>query len=667
MKLQVSNEYVAHFKIPSSSIEPDSFKSDGNLIFPDHNFVISRNNNGETLSVFGDNVWNLTPYNPRGNYLAIIFDEIIKELDGANPICMEEMKRIIFLLIYKSPNPISVKTLLHYQHLNFNLIRYAHKCDCLITDLFSNENLLRGLIGFLPGSQLNYLKSLILKFIQIGNDETGVEVIGGWSVKELTDLQRIYDQKYKQHPPIPTSIYSSLIKNLLKELHDFNNVFPIISEILITAIDNPLYGKCASSRHRNKVKNSELRSEMSVIDFKEIMNRYELQNFLVSKGLSKSLRGLGRYLTETQIVCKLLIHIFSGMRDEEAQYLLYDCMFEKSFSGKSHIFLEGLKTKLGEKRTVWITSKEGEDAVVVAKTIADFIYSNCLQDRPSSKVEMKYPLFISTSYLPFMSSNRKSDIGYGVSTTDLWPAKNLSKRLLPQITRDDLSELEKIDPHRAWASESKFQPGKNWPLTTHQLRRSLALYATSSGLVSLTSLKRQLQHITEEMSMYYARGSAYAKSLTGGDQSDFALDYQLAQPEGQALSWIFNVLFSPEKLGGAHGDWVENNMKSKEGFLINHDRNETIKKFKNGQMAYKETPLGGCATVDPCDKRAMRSLVSCLDCKNAVIKPSKLKNVISVQRRLVESLDASSIEYRIEMEDLLAFEKIENKYLSRNQ
>lgn len=666
MKPQVTNKYIAQFKIPTNSIEPDIFESASNSIFPDHNFVISRDINGETLSVYGDNVWNLTPYNPRRNYFAIVFDEIVDELDGVNPICLEQMKQFIFILIYKSPVPISLKTLLHFHHLNFNLIRFAHKCDCLITDLLSTDALFIELIRFLPGSQYKLLKSLIIKFIQIGKEETGVEIIGGWSLKELTNLKRINDQKYKQHPPVPTAIYSALIKSLLQELDDFNKNIPVIFEILLTAIKNPLYGKCASSRHRKKVKNSELRSELSVTEFKNIMVSYDLQNFMESKGLSKSLRGLGRYLTEVQIVCKLLIHVFSGMRDEEAQYLLYDCLFNKTFSGKNHIFIEGLTTKLGIKRTVWITSEEGKKAIDAAKMIADFIYSNCLNDKPSSKDKMKYPLLISTSYLPFMSKSIKSNVGYGVTTTELRPAKKLSKRILAKITKEDIAELEMIDAHRAWSSESKFQVGEDWPLTTHQLRRSLALYATSSGFVSLTSLKRQLQHITEEMSLYYARGSAYAKSLTGGDQSDFAMDYQLAQPEGQALSWIFNVLFSHDKLGGAHGVWVENNMKSKDGVLINHDRDETIKKFKNGQMAYKETPLGGCATVDPCNKRVLRSLVACLDCKSAVIQPSKLKNVINIQRKLVESLDVNSVEYRIEKEDLSAFEKVENK-LSRSQ
>ncbi len=80
--------------------------------------------------------------------------------------------------------------------------------------------------------------------------------------------------------------------------------------------------------------------------------------------------------------------------------------------------------------------------------------------------------------------------------------ESLHLRLFPIIEEEDIKELEDIDPFRAWHTEPEFAIGKRWPLTTHQLRRSLAVYANASGLVRLSSLRRQLQHITREMSLY---------------------------------------------------------------------------------------------------------------------------------------------------------------------
>ncbi len=45
--------------------------------------------------------------------------------------------------------------------------------------------------------------------------------------------------------------------------------------------------------------------------------------------------------------------------------------------------------------------------------------------------------------------------------------------------------------------------GKPWPLTFHQYRRSLSVYAHRSGMVSLPALNGQLQHITDEMRAYF--------------------------------------------------------------------------------------------------------------------------------------------------------------------
>jgi hypothetical protein len=82
---------------------------------------------------------------------------------------------------------------------------------------------------------------------------------------------------------------------------------------------------------------------------------------------------------------------------------------------------------------------------------------------------------------------------------DRYYIDRLRQRTFPTITQEDIVELKLIDPHRAWEAEPDFAVGAGWPFTRHQLRRTLALYAQRSGLVSLPSLKRQLQHITQEM------------------------------------------------------------------------------------------------------------------------------------------------------------------------
>ena len=84
------------------------------------------------------------------------------------------------------------------------------------------------------------------------------------------------------------------------------------------------------------------------------------------------------------------------------------------------------------------------------------------------------------------------------------------------------------------------------------------------------------------------------------------------------------------------------------------DRAVTMKKFRNGEMAYTETPLGGCTKVGQCDIVGIRFVnLDCLGgCPNLVGKLSKLERVIAVQTALVVKLHPDSFEWRAENADL---------------
>ena len=239
----------------------------------------------------------------------------------------------------------------------------------------------------------------------------------------------------------------------------------------------------------------------------------------------------------------------------------------------------------------------------------------------------------------------------------------LLARLCSPIEDGDLKELEQIDPHRAWRSEEGFRIGVRWKFKTHQLRRSLALYAQRSGLVSLPSLRRQLHHITEEMSRYYAKGSAFAKDFIGEEQDHFGVEWQSAQPESSALSYILNVLMNDDALIGGHANWVQHRLSREDGEVL-VDRAATMRRFRKGEMAYKETVLGGCTKVDGCDQVALNWLsVDCLrdGCKNLVCSLTKLERVIAAQERLVNAIDPRTVEYRTEVADLEVLRGAMNK------
>ena len=85
-------------------------------------------------------------------------------------------------------------------------------------------------------------------------------------------------------------------------------------------------------------------------------------------------------------------------------------------------------------------------------------------------------------------------------------------------------------------------------------------------------------------------------------------------------------------------------------------------------IAYKETPLGACTTITPCDKMAFLNITACISCDRAVIKPSKLERVITRQSLFVkelEQMDSNSVEYRTEMSELKALKRFQDKISPR--
>jgi len=103
-------------------------------------------------------------------------------------------------------------------------------------------------------------------------------------------------------------------------------------------------------------------------------------------------------------------------------------------------------------------------------------------------------------------------------------------------------------------------------------------------------------------------------------------------------------------LYGPLGRNLEKSERCKSKLIILESRDALIKRFRRGELAYKETPTGVCMSTEPCHKRAMRSIAACMDCSSAVIKKPNLMKVIKKQDALIDRLEDGSMEKKMEME-----------------
>ena len=376
--------------------------------------------------------------------------------------------------------------------------------------------------------------------------------------------------------------------------------------------------------------------------------------------MSKDVNGVTTGISRTQTTIKYLGHIFGGLRDVEMDSLPLDCLKISTSSGRKHYLIEGDTTKLtkeGPESVRWVTSIEGHRAIEVAQRIARFIYSEvCGEDFEKKLAKERLFLFIPSSYLT-ISSGRAPKGKLPTFGSHRGGRKRIES-FLPKITEQDLAELERIDTQRAWREEPKFRVGRAWPLSSHQLRRTLALYAQRSGLVTLPSLRRQLKHISEAMSLYYAKGSEFATDFIGKYTSHFGNEWRKAVHVSAALSYDINVVGTAKPRFGGHAHWMQVRSGDENG-VISTDRAATLKKFKNGELAYRETALGGCTSVTHCDHAALEIFSrECIKgCANLVGDLEKLKKLIDAQTKFVSRLMPGTNEHTMEARDLASLEQ----------
>ncbi|MFO1315874.1 MAG: hypothetical protein U1F58_09735 [Burkholderiales bacterium] len=537
------------------------------------------------------------------------------------------------------------------------LARFAEARSCTVRDVLTQSALLdacgEALPDYVLDSWLNWLR-----FLRQLDPQTrlGFAIASPKRWKELVKRAKDKRDGRRQFAPLPTRIYAALINNLSKELDDIE----AHKAQLIAALRQAL----ALYREGSVTQRSSVGSL--------VIGGQGLTAYIEMRGYSpRRIKSLGSVVREVFQLCKLQIHLFSGMRDEEARHLPYHCMStETGPHGREHCLIVGTTTKFNRGRrlrTRWVTTKhDGFRAIRLAQEFADVIYEWC-DVRPNASEGHKdhHPLFPSCSYLPWKlrCAPRR---GARLSAQNLALAdasKSLLPRLCPDISSEDIAELEQLDPFRTWREEPEFAEGSRWPLTTHQLRRSLAVYANASGLVRLSSLRRQLQQLTREMAMYYGRGSTFCKNFLADDPVSYrkhvAVDWQDGAEEAEMLVFVRDVLNSAEPMFGGAGSFYER--QRQRGEVMSRD--EVAQQMKAGLLACRDGPLGKCTRPGICEVRKGLNLVdtACATegCRYLVGKHSKIVQTIRLKRAAMTHITAGSITDSMEREELEALERME--------
>ena len=642
------NYYESSLSAPDS-ILIDTF--DINEIRQD--FIISRDKDGKILSLYKDNVWNLKTYVSNPSQHGIIDFE--NRIESSN---ISDVKKLMFLLIVfgsgRNGSQYSVETLGHYfNDVMVPLSKFALENKTTITKIIENNILLNSYINNKCSNlgKVQCLSSTLVFLDNLSNRSTQINFQRNKDIfKLLKSKINDFSAEHHQTSIIPSRILAESIRQRWIQIEEIETNLTNLIKFLDMYIESERFASSETMINKYKWDCNK------TLQWKEAINFYQLNNLFKKYSLKNRINFKG-FITKIQGTCKHLLHAYTGMRNGEMLNTQSNCLESvPTNSGICRIISTTSKFTGTNQNAKWVTSKEVERIIFILRSINQVIakhYNLNLNDLPL-----------------FLSGNIFVEKGKIRDNENIRAKRKFDKRdELPldysslRLTIEDKQEIEEIDFNK---NIRDLEIGLPWEFKTHQYRRSLAIYSIQSGLVSLGALQIQMKHLFREMTLYYGNGASYARKLFDIPKEHIANDLDALKPELDTLAYIKNVIFSDEKLFGAHGSFVENNTKQnnhkfKTYFLENRDK--TLKQFKNGEIAYKETALGGCIATEACDSRLTRSITACFDCHGGILKKSKVDNVIQKQKEFISFLDPSSIEYRTEVEDLNRLEELKSKLI----
>ncbi|MHC5349085.1 integrase [Metapseudomonas furukawaii] len=657
----------------SAAYEPDNAPQLNAKPLP--NFILCRDVNGNATAVYGQDVWDFNPYRLSAKKVnKIRFDSLFEDEGEEQQALIEESKYLLYSLIYFGGGgrlgTLSVSTLNQYWLVLRRAMQfcYAQKKKPMVgvlslQQLFTVPVYLAALIREqFSGFDKSALAGMLNQLVRVGQERLGYTVLNPGSL----DLKK---PDSKQHPVIPTQIYLSLINvvgDLLDQLYQGVGSY----DSFITNFADEHYGV---TLHNQKSRGLGGKAHYRP-DMPQAIKDHDLSEVFANEFACPFKRDIQTVLLKMQYVAKTVIHLYTGMRDQEVMRMPYNCLSQQTVRAPVIDDLNVVRDQLQtvnvlsmttkftgyRKDEAWLAPGEAVKAIEIAQAI-------CRGLAKLYKIELddRCPLFLNPSIVGY---SRKTD----EVTVTRFESKRTQLRALQQLTiqAKDLEELAQSDPSRDFYNESEFAIGQPWPLTSHQFRRSLAFYGSSSGFVSLPSLRAQYKHMTIQMSRYYANNFDNLRTIFGCydenrnefvlPSNHFAFEFQMAMPMSVANQLIADLLFSEEPLFGGTGSYMQKQKRRLEAGEIHIEdiRADTEQRVKNGAISYRPTLLGGCTKVGRCDSFLLGDYTECLSCEGAIIKPEKLNAAIEDATEELSCYAEDSGEYQItkgDLERLLSF------------
>lgn len=664
---------------------PDEYYLQNNQLTVPNTFVLSRMKSGEILSVYSDNIWDLSPYSPKCN-CRLNFDswlENSREDDFLFCQIRAEMKKISFALLYIKSGKSIIKSIEKRHTILRQFAAIAYRNGCTLQQLFGDVAYMSKVRDAYTG--VSYQKAIHIKAFLVDcfalQQQYPLLIPAFSTYKPIEHLAKLAAQLRLQSGKVgpqtkvvPSRLYIALINALADKLNEFNQYAPALLQWFQRTQQDINFALMPVEFRRAK-------RAISFTNARDLLGLTELfENHQIRKHAN-----LTRYMTLIQGMAKLWIHLFTGMRDNEVNQLSYDCY--QTVQSNEHLVhvLMGYTSKLhggGNKSTYWITFEDIQIGVRAAQSIGE-IYA-LLNSHYDLSNPAEYPLFptlYSQKHRNKNNQNIKNETDF-VSHFSGAPTRtqanfneylNRISALLGdelRICESDLAELESFDGFRNWREEKDCQLGEYWNICTHQFRRSLAVYGARSGIIGLGALSVQYKHLTEAMTLYYRDNAVFAPNILANDsQKEFIQELEYQRLVHSYAQFEEGVINSSSRLFGGAGTYLQLQKDREQLLKVFPDRDEAIKRMKKGEIAYKPSLFGACTNPDSCEKISFTAITSCLSCAHAIFDTESAEKMQKAVQRLQRARDtqaSSSLLYGQMDSDIMALNRTIQKIKTIN-
>lgn len=602
-KLTHPSELVSN---DSSVFRPPSFP-------PPEDWPVSIDKDGNPLSLYGDGYWNMRVF----GFYGFNFEK--KQFSPENESLF---KQFMLLVIYHPqvfPGKISTCKA-HFTTLS-QLIGFCEGHKILISQLVNFPHL------FVDAAKHLQTKRILDRISQLHKlnlyaQDFGLAIGGEKFLKVMSRLA--ITSEAIQHPYIPPRIWNYQLKRMNEVLDDFESHSEQIEKAYNWLFDAYNYNYNIKPKYASPFNRESLNS-------KRILYPKNCEGFLEDYGLLELIEkwmtritkqqsnftpsSISAYLSFVRDVAIIFILNFSMQRKSETTSLRSDCFKIENDPRLGKICtISGETTKTDpDSDARWVVPEKVKKAVDIAAKIAKLRLKSVPPEFNVPPDLLENPYLKSPNFEPWSPSRgfRLSEkeviekLEYFKRSIDYLDLSRRRSKIFDEsemlITEEDARIALALTPNldqKPW-----FKVGQPWRLTSHQVRRTLAVNMFASPEISTSSIQHQMKHFSRNMTLYYGRNyanisldpkvqrtliaesyaSMYRKLIEVADND---VDYVRPHNTNQQLNSVINIINSNEE----------------------EKLHQLIKK---GRVNCRKTLLGFCMANGSCKYGGIESITKC--------------------------------------------------------